>query len=228
MSSERTFRWKRGLAEFIVIFAGVSLSLIADEWRDERREGRERAAVFQQLAEDIREDLTEHAFIGGRASDLLESASWFLDEWGGPAPNSGSTAGSFAVFTCPLIFEYRSPGYAGLKSASGLPLISGTDLGRRVIEYFEVRQVEVENFAQSLSASRDRLVESLYPYVEFGVCRVGESTAGASLLVPWAELSNNPELRNRLAELVTHSALTIEWVDRAVASAEALVAELEG
>lgn len=228
MSSERNFRWKRGLAEFLVIFAGVSLSLMADEWRDERREGRERAAVLQQLAEDLREDLAEHAFVRGRASDLLESASWLLDRWGAPAPDSDSTATSFAVFTCPFIFEYRSPAYAGLKSASGLPLISGTDLGRRVIEYFEVRQVEAENFAQNLSVSRDRLAESLYPYVEFEPCRFGEPIAGAPLSVSWADLSRSPALRNRLAELVTHSSLTLEWVDRAVVSAEELVAELEG
>ena len=228
MSQPNPIRWKRGAVEFVVIFAGVSLSLLADEWRDERRESHERVAVFEQLSADLSEEMAEHAFVAARATGLRDSSQRLLDAWDGPGPGADSLAVVLGAFGCPLIFEYRSPAYAGLQSASGLPLISGTELGRRVIEYFEVRQVEAENFAESLAASRGRLVEALYPFVEFAPCLPESPSASAPLHVSWEALSRDLELRNRLVEVVTLSALTSEWVGRAAAAAEALVREIDG
>lgn len=227
MSSDSTRRWKRGLVEFVVIFAGVSLSLLADGWRDERREGRERTAVLERIEEDLREDLDEHAFVRGRADALLGTATWLLDRWGAAAPEPDSTASVLARLGCPLIFEYRSPAYAGLKSSSGLPLISSTDLGHRIIEYFEVHQVEAENFAENLAAAQARLLEALYGYVAFDACYPEKLPTRAPLLVSWDVLSTDLALRNRLVEVVTLSSLTAEWVDRAVTIAGPLVEELD-
>ncbi len=38
---------KRAGVEFIAIFAAITLSLIADDWRVERSESKERSAVWQ-------------------------------------------------------------------------------------------------------------------------------------------------------------------------------------
>jgi hypothetical protein len=227
MSNQLEVRWKRGFAEFVVIFLGVSLSLLADEWRDDRREAAEREAVFDQLAEDLRDDLLEHRFVRSRAVRHGEASQWILDRWDGAEPDPDSVASVFGTFSCPMIFEYRSPAYAGLQSASGLPLISRTDLGRELIGYFEIQQVEAENFAESLEASLARLVETLYPIVRFEPCLVGQGQVDAPLLVSWGTMTSDPELRNRLAEVVSRAGLTTEWVDRAVTKAEALMEEMD-
>lgn len=56
--------WRRPLAEFLAIFAGVSLSLLADDWRDHRADARAGVAALHLIAADLVRDSTE--IEGGR------------------------------------------------------------------------------------------------------------------------------------------------------------------
>ena len=49
---------KRPLAEFIAIFAGVTLSLFADDWRQARNDGRDEVTALELIHADLVQDST--------------------------------------------------------------------------------------------------------------------------------------------------------------------------
>lgn len=221
------WNWKRPVAEFVAIFAGVTLSLLADDWRDQRNERGERVSVLELLREDLTVDLNEHDFLRRRAKVNQSSTSWLLARWDANDVPVESIEIALAAFALPLVFEYRSPAFSGLKDSNRLSLISNSDLGQDLIEYFEHDQVVASNMALALSQSKARLGEALYPYVELPKYDAPERPTRMSVATSWAELTRDQVLRNRLMEVDQYAALTLEFVEAADTTARVLIERLD-
>jgi hypothetical protein len=70
--------WRRGLVEFIAIFLGVTLSFLAEDWRETLRDRAEADRVLAGLVADLESDQSGLRDKIQIDSILLQSGQWLL------------------------------------------------------------------------------------------------------------------------------------------------------
>lgn len=75
---KRGVPWTRIVAEFFLIFAGITLSLLADDWRQGLADGVEERSLLVSLAADLRADSTELAGTLNWAERHSRGAVWLI------------------------------------------------------------------------------------------------------------------------------------------------------
>ena len=132
--------WARVTAEFLAIFAGVTLSLLADDWRSGREERGQEVALLSSLHSDLEAEKAELENLLSRM-ETWDSAGAFLHRrLGGPPVSPDSVDSRFR----PVIFynTYRpvSAAYVNLKEGGQLPLVRDSELRAQITGYYEVQQ----------------------------------------------------------------------------------------
>ncbi len=132
--------WLPVVLEFLAIFLGVTLSLVADDWRSSREDRNQEAAILSSLASDLDAEYTELERLRERMQSWDGAGARLHAELAG----SGPTAESVDAYFRPLFYyvTYRpvSTAYVNLREGGRLSLINDSDLRSAITAYYEIEQ----------------------------------------------------------------------------------------
>ena len=190
-------RWARLAAEALVIFAGVGLALLADDWRETRGEREEAARSLELIERDLARDSVQVA----RAIELTEedagAAQWLLARWSRRAVDSDSVL--------PKVLELRNgarpafsrAGFEGLRASNGIRLLGSGELRDSLLHYYEVTQPRfVEYYFDVVWPQIGVGIERMGPHVETSQMAVGGTLA---LRSSWSVLTSDHSLETQLS-----------------------------
>ena len=81
MEASKSRRVGSLLREFLVIFAGVLIALVADDWRTDRDEREQGVQSLRVVEEDLRSDSVELADVFQLAQHHAAASRWLFEHW---------------------------------------------------------------------------------------------------------------------------------------------------
>lgn len=112
--------WGRVTAEFIAILAGVTIALLADDWRDSRNDRAEEKTALEEVMTDLEADSVDLATQGRMLRRTEEAALWLLRRTQDhPPPDSINRRVTRLFFYA--TYEPLSAGYTGLRDSGDCP-----------------------------------------------------------------------------------------------------------
>jgi hypothetical protein len=140
--------WKRPLVEFVAIFAGVSLSLLADDWRDGRNDRRDEVSALRLIHAELGADSADLAGVLPYLERHHHSADWLMRHEDRTALPADSVAGAVESFFIYTPYAPRRAAFDNLKDTDRLGLIEDDSVRIAILEYYERRQAETAFFLQ--------------------------------------------------------------------------------
>ena len=132
--------WRPIVLEFLAIFLGVTLSLMADDWRSSREDRTEEAAILSAVASDLDAEYTELERLLDRMR-IWDTAGARLHA---ELDSSGPPADSVDAYFRPMFYyvTYRpvSTAYVNLREGGRLSLIDDPALRSAITAYYEIEQ----------------------------------------------------------------------------------------
>jgi len=132
---------KRGasyLAEFVVVFLGVSLSFFAENVREERAERAMERASLERLVRDMDQDLADFPGNLQRLEAGMAAIDRLLEARDDPAPSPDSVSADLSDFLQCSIMVANTSEYESLKASGGLNRIQDADFRQRLTENYEM------------------------------------------------------------------------------------------
>lgn len=199
----RRLPWVRLVAEFLVIFVGITLSLLADDWRQSRRDLAAERRALGELLVDLDADSVSLEAVRSTMSVHDSAAMWLYQRIG----RSGLAVDSLDLRLRQIhdmdLFRAQRASYVALMSTGGLGLIEDEALRNAIVRYYEDLQPEVEGFYEVyFDAWYDwrRLLGPDYAWVyDEGVETFGTPWDGV-LTRGWPEISSAPRFGYLLRE----------------------------
>jgi hypothetical protein len=165
--SRRSIPWKRILAEFAVIFAGVTLGLVAEDWRQGRSDRAAATALLAELVEDLDADSIELSRLQVTASRWERDAVRLLRFI--PDPESDPDSIIQASVSLSLYYRYRPvrSGYVALVDGGHLSGITDASVRRSIVAYYEQRQMLIARTWEDLLGLREDFVSRSRVHIAF-------------------------------------------------------------
>jgi len=210
--------WKRLIAEFIAITAAVYLGLLADDYRDFRKDRVSEQEYLRLIAEDLDRDY--EILVDLRETIEIKSIGAQLIN-GSPEKTEISVelaeeALSELFFTTG--YDSQRTTYLGLRDSAQLELISSPSLRSSLTSYFEVQQPflqsSVTEFGQVQQRVRVRAGQyvRIFPPDRFDTLRLlPDSPEVTKLLVPISQIQQDIELMNDIAETGARGFQIVNW-----------------
>jgi hypothetical protein len=221
--------WVRLLAEFGIIFLGITLSLLADDWRSARLDRVEERVALAELLSDLAADEVELSTLSKGAALHDRDAWWIFDRLGEQSVDEDSAGARFTSVHYSLDYEPINATYEGLRSTGRLALIRNEDLRRSIVRYFEERQEYIFGFVETYGDIWLAFTESAAPDIERAYSESATSFApddpsrrGMILLRPWAEIPSDPMFRYRISTMGTLAAVIADRSGGLIRDNEAL------
>ena len=194
-------RWFRLLAEFGVIFLGVTLSLLADDWRQSRTDRSDERMALEELLTDLEAEASDMDNLSTGARDDASAALWIHLKLRESEINRDSLSANLGTIYNWYVYKAAGATYTGLRSTGRLTLIQDDALRREITTYYEERQPYIRSFFETYEDLWLTLRESMARDVEWEFVE-GAETWGAQAEVrirrPWAEVPSDPLLRHHL------------------------------
>jgi hypothetical protein len=242
-SSLSRTNWRRGFAEVALIFIGITLALLFDNWNEARKDRILEEQLFAALRADLletRADLvTDIEAAGRRAKNTRNLIEVLVSD--DPPKNAGKELLWRQIGTSRLYkkdFAYRALVAQGLNSITNWQILkAATDL-------YELQFSRVASAEESAFSLERRFLEQLFPHMVVPAETLetlgGEQDTGPFLLtapieiIDWEVMHADHELVHWLMELLerTHAALAfyhqalsqldeiIEMIDKEIGSSE--------
>ncbi len=145
MSRAAVVPWKRGTAEFFIIFAGITLSLVADDWRQARGEKAREGVLLSALEEELLADSVDLAeVLSSRARTESLSISLLKSLHSPERPSEAAAVVSNLLFG--RIPQPVNATYVGIINGGELSLIRDDHLRGLIVDYYEVQQPYIAEF----------------------------------------------------------------------------------
>ena len=205
--------WKRPAAEFLAIFAGVTLSFAADDWRDRLADREAEQAGLELILDDLRADTVEILSAISFVSRHDEAALAFLS-FGDEPPSADSIGTTLKRFIFGDAYQFQRAGFLSLREADRLSLIRDVTLRSDIIRYFEEEQVKLVRYLEEEQAKRDDILEALVDHVRWPGPRSMETTwplapGPVSIRTSWAEIRGDAELEFRAMFVGAYASLSV-------------------
>lgn len=200
--------WKRLTAEFLVIFAGVSLSLLADDWRQNRVERRQEQAILEEVRADLVGDSLRLAALAARLRSWDRAALWTIQHASLPIDSDSALSAIWPLFGLAL-YQPQRAGYLGARESGSLSLIRDPALRRQIVEYHERWQVLTVQSDARLNQLWRMAMDRLLLVVRYDFPADATSFMpfpNLRLLRDWDDFSRSDDLITRLQELGATSA----------------------
>lgn len=153
--------WRRALAEVALIFVGITLALLFDNWNEARKE----RALERQLLSEVRDDLVE------TRADLetdIRNSERRLKIWRDltaalveEAPLDAGWAGQLLDTTGSSVLVAKTSGYRSLTS-QGLGILSDPQVRKAITDFYELRVARLAHFE---SRTRDHLFGTYLSFI---------------------------------------------------------------
>ena len=181
--------WLRIGAEFLIIVAGVSVSLAAERWRQGNEDRETERALLSGLQTDLESEAQDLANLATRARTWDRTAQWVnLNEDRSDAPPD-SVASIMQLFGRISFYQPVRAAYTEGISSGGLSLILEDSLRAAVVNYYEVRQPYMVQFYNLVFDNWRGFYDASAPYLNWGI-QPGDTTMFAAI-----QPRNPPELR---------------------------------
>lgn len=224
--------WRRGLAEVALIFVGITLALLFDNWNEERKE----RALERQLLSEVRSDLIETRV--DLVSDIENSEQRLL-HWRDMAAALVEDKPLDAAWTAMLgdtldysVLVPKTSGYRSLTS-QGLGILSDAELRKAITDFYELRLARIELFEQRAFPNFNRVYR---PYVQ-DVTRVPDAVLREAVrnptgLPPFVEryalrdpeaLQKDPQLRHLFFQMTFDTILVLNLYQQSLGDIDALI-----
>ena len=227
--------WRRAISEVALIFLGITLALLFDNWNEERKE----RVLERQILSEIRQDLVETR--RDLESDIA-NAKRRLRNWrdlaatlaaGEPLDEAWvaqlwDTRGSSVLFS-------KTSGYRALTS-HGLDIVSDAETRKAITDFFELRLGRVELF-ESLASRQYRDV--YHPFMR-RVTRIPDDAVAEAVGDPAqlaatsryqlrdaARLGADPELLHMFFDMSSATRTVLGRYEEALVDLDRLVAKID-
>lgn len=231
VSEDTGLRIKRGIVNFLAIFLGVTLSFVAEDWREDLNEVEDGLRSLQGILADIEQDLPTARTLARIDSTAVVRGLWLHRSWErDQLPIDSVDAALQALHSgspyTPVRSEYESAKYAGR-----LQYLENQELRQQITQLYESSQpllVHVYDLRTDFTLELWRL---LRPYESYAPSFEGGNTVPpVHLQADWTEVRPNTSLRNALVESISlrrvFSSLLRNHVRQSVLLREAIRAEL--
>jgi len=228
--SKRGVRWTRIVAEFLAIFAGITLSLLADDWRQGREDSAEERSLLVSLVADLRADSAELAGVLNWAERHSRGAVWLMlrMEDGPPIPED-SLQLRLREVTFSTNYDPVTATYVALKEGGRMSVLENSDLRDRIITYYERDQAARANLSATVRDELNRWRETFYGFFEVPVT---DTTTVIELsrfrpVRPWNEFAEDPDARRQVLMVGVSGGVQSRSVQNLLSANTELVAEIE-
>ena len=221
--------------ELIVVFVGVWLSLLAENWRQNQSDARTARSSMSRMAEDLESDLLDFGLNRDRAETGVVLGRWLLTRGvTSEAPEDSISRALTALQFCSYLLENTAE-YEALLNSGQLGIISDRDLRRTVVAQYESRQIirmlhvadcESEALLFGLMAS-DVLVSESPARGEVGPYGFADPLRPRVMAVPGrANLLTDPGFLSHVTRLVSFRRFLVRQIDEQIETTTALREEL--
>ena len=129
--------WHGYALELLVVFAGVWLSLLAENWRENRSLREAERVSLIRLARDMEVDITDMKGNQARAATGLEAGAWIKARSRPPYPPADSLGMKLSeYFTCSMLSVNTSE-YTALRSSGLLNNLRDDDFRQKLVAHYE-------------------------------------------------------------------------------------------
>jgi hypothetical protein len=194
-------QWVRLFAEFGVIFLGVTLSLLADDWRQRTTDRSYERMALEELQADLEAEASDMGSLSNGTRDDASAALWIYLKLGESEINPDSLSAKLGTIYNWYVYKAARATYAGLRSTGRLTLIQDDDLRRDITTYYEERQPYIQNFYENYQDLWLTLRESMAQDVEWEMLEEADTWSARADLVlkrPWTRIPSDPLLRHHL------------------------------
>lgn len=218
---------QRYALELLIVFLGVSLSLLAENWRQNRVDDRSQYDSLARLHTDM---LLEQGDMRGNvltAERGLRSARWLAENTEGQhAADSVSTALT-NVGSCSFFVPYSTE-YTALKSSGRLSLLRDDDLRNNIVRLYEQEEFLAWLHERDCTLTGD-LVDWLIGKVDFSEPTTRRSTRYPRIIFqPGDEaLLRDPGFRGRLMRIATQRQYMVDQINSRIQTTERLRASID-
>ena len=189
----RRIHWPRVLAEFFAILAGVTLALLADDWREYRNDRVDEGLALEEIAADLEADSVHLALLFEKAQATDQSVLWLLRHLEEDLPEDSVMARYAPLHYFRSYAPVRS-GYDGLMDSGRLPIIRDHSLRRQIVDYDEVEQPSTVFYFDWYMHTYEYLRDTAAPHLRMVPDPVGESFRASfefHFVRPWSEVSSD-------------------------------------
>jgi hypothetical protein len=196
--------WLRIAAEFVVIFLGVTISLVADDWRIERQERADESLLLGEFAAELTADSIGLVGYQDRLESFDRWVGWVWLHLGDAGVEADSAAFRIRGLLSGARYQPRLATYVGTRDAGKLSLVASASLRRLIVDYYETQQAATVLSAESVAEWRETHAGVALDHVTL------QASEGRSSLWPpgplefmtsWNEYRTDPRLRPALMNL---------------------------
>jgi hypothetical protein len=203
----------------LVIFAGVTFSLLADDWRDRRNAHAAEGDALRQILVDLEADSAQLRRVVEPLPSHDAHAEWLTSRWN-TRMAVDSVQEALRAFQVAYPYQMQRAAFTSLRDGLGLALITDDRLRHAIVKYFEETQVQVNQWVEVHWSEREVLWDVLWPYVQMPPGRnMGSMLPSADLpprlLVPWQQFSQDYRAYNQLGQVGVSANVAVQAIDRA-------------
>jgi hypothetical protein len=204
----------RLFSEFVVVFAGVALALLAEDWRDSRKTDAAAAEALRLILADLQSDSIQLAAVLEPLPAHDQAAEWLTRHWSDSGTPSDSIEPRLQSFIPAWQYQPQRTAFISLRDGAGIGIISSNELRQSLVRYFEQTQVEVEQWLAFHWAEREVLWEFLWPHVRMPPGQTAGSMLPSTddpprLLTRWPGLIAYPEGYNQFGQVGVSANLAV-------------------
>lgn len=193
--------FKRGVVEFVAIFLAVTLSFLADDWR-ERLGQRDRAlGVLEGIEGDLAQDLAVMRQGLRYDSVAIPAGTWLANNWERPDLPADSIDWANRQMTLWLPYLPVRAEYESAKAAGRIQFIEDDELRAQIVAFYEEGQARLGSLNDLARDMTLELQRSLRPHVraEYHTDQPPERfLAGA-----WSQVRRDRAIRNLFGQAAT-------------------------
>jgi len=155
-----------GLAELVIVVAGVLIALAADDWRQSRALHEAELASLARLLEDMEVDLRDLADNHQRTLRGLEAATWLMEHRHGPFPTQATLGERLTDFTACSILSPNTSEYTALRSSGQLATLRDAEFRQQLADHYERYPFVAGAYANDCRAMEEGIT-AVAAFVEF-------------------------------------------------------------
>lgn len=198
----------RLFAEFLVVFGGVVLAFLADDWREFRADRLTERRALELVVRDLRQDSVELERYARNLESRQRDAASFL----GMLSDDEALPDSIVVRRYQAVgreFNYRptGPAFEGLRDSGGLSLITNPAVADALLGYYDSQHRYLDDLREdekdALATFRDLGLQhvTVLPRDDGNFLYVAGDPSPAVLLSSLAEMRSDRRLRASIGQL---------------------------
>jgi len=203
-------KWKRGFVEFLAIFLGVSLSFLAEDWRESLGEARQGNAVLRGIERDLAQESEAIQRELLRDSLAVAAGGWLHANWSREdAPRDSIDQMLSALVNFGPTLTVRAA-YESAKASGRLDFVRDDELRADVVAFYEQNQVDFVGMAQISMDYIADMNRALRPYVELENVAGGWRMMRSTLAGNWRAIGQDLDARNAVGQSTAMRQLAVE------------------